>query len=113
MALLATAGHVSRKGEALSLSCSLEGQRWKELLVSQCGQGGQAGRTGRDGPEVSVLQAHSSHSAELIQWCQAAESSKEQDNLFRIVNIHVFHPHDIIFLAVKLISLEPARWLSK
>lgn len=50
MALLATAGHVNRKVEALSLSCNLEGQRWKELLLSQWGQGRQAGRTGKDGP---------------------------------------------------------------
>lgn len=34
----------------------------------------------------------SSYSAELIQRCQAAVSSKEQDNLFTSVNIHVFRP---------------------
>lgn len=61
----------------------------------------------------SVFRPTSSDSVELIQWSKAAVSSKEQDNLFTIVNIDVFHPSDIIFLATKLISLEPARWLSK
>lgn len=65
--------------------------------------GGQDRHVERGSPwtVVTVLQAHLLSQCELIQLSKPTVSSKEQEDLFMILNIPVFLPGNITFMASK------------